>query len=259
MLQGIPKSSLFSHLRRPEVAVQQQGVTGMTQVVRRWIQAVRRSLGLEEPDRRPIRRAKPQLEALEGRWVPSTFYWAYSGAGQGDWNTAANWIGPTGAVPTNTDDVYFLGRPGRGSAVSNNPVTVKSLNVTQDYQGTITLNRPLTLTNGGDFEGGTISQPNGANSTITIQGGTFTIVDSNATGLTLNSSGNVSTLHVNAQATLNIGINGSYTIGDNIENEGTTTIGDGHTLGQVTFVNNAGVTNSGTFNLNGDSGTIGVN
>ncbi len=189
--------------------------------------------------------------------MPSTVWWTYNGATPGDWGTATNWS--NSAVPTSADDVYFYGRPGRGSAVSNSARTVKSLTLTQDYQGTLTLNSTLTLSNGGGFYGGVIAQPNGANSTITVQQGTFEVIAYNAGSLSLNSSGNLSTFHVNSPATLKIGVGGSYTIGDNIENEGTVTVGDGSLIGQVTFVNNAGVTNSGTFNLNGNSGTIGVN
>jgi hypothetical protein len=223
-----------------------------------WME-MKEALGIESSNpgskpRTPSRGAL-RVEGLEERWTPVTIsnVWQYAGAGAGDWDTVTNWS--LGHVPTTTEDAIFLNTSSQQSCVCNSSPTVGSLQIVGGYTGKVTLNKGITLSNGGQLASGTIDQPNGATSDITVQSGVFLF-----TGGTLNSTATRSTIHIGANATLNMyqTASDSGTIGDNIDNSGTINDQAG---AAYTFTNNAGITNNTTgqiYLIQGDLRTSGT-
>jgi len=132
-------------------------------------------LHCSSPASRKPRMFRPSLEMLEGRCVPTIYYWVLGGDTAGDWNVQANWRDSFGqnGVPGADDSAVFLpiGDEGTAPANVNVGVTIARINITSSYTRTITLSSALTI-DGGDpsaMAGGTIS---GAGD-LTIRNSTF--------------------------------------------------------------------------------------
>jgi hypothetical protein len=135
--------------------------------------------------RRPLR---PTVEALEDRWLLSTFTWV--GGTTGDFNTAANWLNQNNAngVP-GTFDTATIPANVTVTASQSDTVNGLTLNGTLDVQsGTFTVNgNGLTLASTGTLQvdgGGTAALGGGslagavnvaANGTLNFSGGTTTL------------------------------------------------------------------------------------
>src|SRR5262245_27587240 len=107
-------------------------------MLKQW---VRRLFGRNR-DRRvkaPLRRARPRLEGLEERAVPTTCIWNGSVANT-NWDDPNNWIG---RVPQNGDDVVFNGATADAacarSTSSTSQTNFASVTVNGDYGGVIYL------------------------------------------------------------------------------------------------------------------------
>ena len=151
----------------------------------------------------------------------------------GNWSVPGNW--DTGVIPGSADTVTFNATSSQNSFVDV-PFTITTLNVTNAYTGTVTLNAALTVLGNASLSSGT---------------GSF-----NTNGLTLTVNGNLSntsgsTLQVGT-STINVG--GDFTLGGTGNfNGGSGTINlDGN------FTNNiAGFTaGSSTFNFVGGDQTL---
>jgi hypothetical protein len=123
---------------------------------------------------------------------------------------------------------------------------VQQLQVIGGYTARITFNKGITLLAGGQLADGVIDQPGGAASDITVNAGTFLWW-----GGVLNSTPALSTIHFGMDATFDIQLWTDLTSGDKVDNAGDMTLTDGPSdSGNVGFTNGAGITNSGTIDLN---------
>ncbi len=196
-------------------------------------------------------RFRPRLEQLEVRYAPAaTFTWAYTGAGAGDFMTAANWSGgPVGQVPGQDDTIRFDATSVKDCTLNQSAQSkiVARIQMVNAYTGTFKLDAMLGVTSGGTLEGGTIIQSNGDASTLGFGGGTTTWK-----GTVLNGGQAVSSLIVGAGATFDVTSNAA-TIGDNLKNSGTVHF-KADMASDVTFTNNAGITNNSGASIFLDSG-----
>ena len=190
---------------------------------RRFDRPIRRTLC----KRRPNNRAFLQLEQLETRVTPTAYTWT-NGGGDNTWENPANWAGGMGSdYPgwnattsslTTTDTATFSG--GNASVtMSTRALTLDSLSVNL-YTGTITLNKNLTLNNGGSMNSATIIQGAGmTGTTLTILGGTFSWMGSDINPGTV-SIGNL-VIGATAEMDFNNATGNTETLGDNVSNYGT--------------------------------------
>jgi hypothetical protein len=148
------------------------------------MKSVWRRLWSTNLSRRIVRPCRLFLELLESRTTPTTFDWNGLG-GNNLWETPGNWVrtggnpgdypgwDATAGKPTTGDVVKFMAF--QANAIMQKPHELASLQITNLYRGTITLQDQLTLNQGGSMVSATIVQKTAtANGPITITGGTFT-------------------------------------------------------------------------------------
>jgi hypothetical protein len=180
---------------------------------------------------------RPALEALESRYALAAVY-NWSAPFNGLWNDPNNWQGgPAGTYPGAADDVIF-----NGTSLADCEVTVATvvagMSMASFYStGQLKLSAPLTLAGSSQLYGGTINQPNGDNSKLTILSGTLTV-----DGTTINDSANLSTVGVGPQGALRFENGPNQSVGSTIDSYGTVTFSSTMTA-DVSFTNNAGFIN----------------
>jgi hypothetical protein len=202
------------------------------------------------PIQYPRGHAGPEIPPPAGGGGFDVDVWIYNGAGAGDWNTPGNWL--QGRVPTAVDEAYFgiiydppLGKDVGSNANCKENVTggavAGTLDMDSSYSGTLELDQTLDVGDGAlIMAGGNISQPNGANSQITVSGLL------NWTGGQLNNSGE-STLEIeNADEGDSVVDKAAAQTADTFEIAQGVTIDFESTLTQtVNFNNGAGITMEG--------------
>jgi hypothetical protein len=192
-------------------------------------------------------------EFLKRRECPAVVNYTWNGPAGGAWTDPNYWAGGTpgqypGQVSTEQDVAIFNNTDTANCTLNNGtkPVVLSGLQVTGGYTGTITLNSPLGWTGQGgvnsQLAGGTINQPNGANSEIGVGGGVLTLGACNLNG----NPGVASTLIVAPGA--EVDVTAGAPIGDNIVNSGTVKLTTTMTQAE-NFTNNAGITNNGGASL----------
>jgi hypothetical protein len=197
--------------------------------------------------------ARPRLETLEERSVPSTVTWvggSGTGSQQTDWNFAANWS--TGRLPGSGDDVVINSSTNTTVNHAYNNVTVRSLTL----GSADTLNWSFgTLTVSG-------TSPN-VNGTVNLSGGTWTGPGNMTLGGLLTWTGG--TLGGTGTTTANAGIalNGSNTSetldGRTLVNANAQTITWSGTSNNLYIQDGAVLSNpaSSTFNVTADNSVYG--
>jgi hypothetical protein len=142
---------------------------------------------------------RPRLEDLESRTLLSTIAWLRPV--NGDWDTAANWVGSH--VPGNGDDAVI---PFRGITVTH-AMNTASVVVSLVNEAALDISGgSLQLRGGTAFAGG--DKPSRTNGPITVSGGTLTVGDIHGDfGVTLGGAGSVQnfgTLNLNVKSTLDV-------------------------------------------------------
>ncbi len=213
------------------------------------------------PTTRPISKPafKPSLEALDLRAMPALFTWT-DATGDNQFSDPYNWGNTAGvlSIPGPGDDILFpnfagaggpggqsggttgAGGPSGGSAdcygmQSSSGGPFNSITLTAGYTGTVTVTGPVQ-TNALYLNNGTIDQPAGAGSDITVLGGatpndnTWWLnpgwdggSDFYWTGGTLDSTNSGATLHITGSSTIAVIAPqnaGSQSTGDTLSFEG---------------------------------------
>lgn len=87
-------------------------------------------------------RSRLQIEALEDRCVPASFYWVATAPG--NWTDGNNWkseggdAAPPGEIPGPDDSVFIRGDKSTFDVIiDGEPVAVKNLAITEKYIGTL--------------------------------------------------------------------------------------------------------------------------
>jgi hypothetical protein len=99
---------------------------------------------------RPTRCKRLQVESLESRDVPAT-YWVWIGPAGGDWSTASNWNNDE--APPNGVPLYFGSLGGTNTSSIDNiaNLTVSELSENNTFTGSITIDPSVKLTVSGDM------------------------------------------------------------------------------------------------------------
>ena len=133
-------------------------------------------------------------------------------ASPGDWWEPSNW--QANRAPEPNDHLYFIGSYSQQNMTSlgSLPLTYAGIHVASDYTGTVSLTAPVSV---GTLEmaatGGTIDQPNGTGSALTVTS------RFEWTGGTINASATVSTVTVQtAVALVSTAANASVTLGSDL-------------------------------------------
>jgi hypothetical protein len=242
---------------------------------------------------------KPTLEALDLRAMPALFTWT-DATGDNQYSDPYNWGDTAGvlSIPGPGDDILFpnfagangpggqsggatgAGGPSGGSAdcygmQSNSGGPFNSITLTAGYTGTVTVTGPVQ-TDALYLNNGTIDQPAGSGSDMTVLGGATTNdytwwlnpgwnggSDFYWTGGTLNSTSNLANINISGSstiATIAPGNAGTLTTGDNVNlnngavatlSAGTLTLANGASLtlnGNSSFVVDPGEENTATLN-----------
>jgi hypothetical protein len=248
---------------------------------------VRRLFGA--PTTRPITKPafKPSLEALDLRAMPALFTWT-DATGDNQYSDPYNWANTAGvlSIPGPRDDILFTnfagangpggqsggltgaGGPTGGSAdcygMQSDPGgPFNSITLTAGYTGTVTVTGPVQ-TDALYLNNGTIDQPAGAGSDITVLGGatpndtTWWLnpgweggSDFNWTGGTLDSTNSGATLHISGSNTIAMIAPqnaGAVSTGDTISVEQAATAN--FMGGTVTFTGGLGISISGHSTVN---------
>jgi hypothetical protein len=149
-----------------------------------WLRKrVRVKSGVSGRKHRPrARTARPILEALEDRTVPSTLTWT-GAAGDNNWDTAANWYtgsSVAAAPPTNGDNVVING----GTVNLSHAASIASLSFSG---GTLAGAGDVTVTGPFTWEGGTVGNAGG----VTLDGNSAISTNPFLDGATLTNHGTV--------------------------------------------------------------------
>lgn len=138
----------------------------MRQAVGRWLKAARQAFGLDEPVRRPIRRTRLQLEALESRLVPTTNYHWVGGLSTNPtgWLDGRNWADDSGThysanryPGTGSDDyALFDSNATQDCNLTGTSIYIEGLSADANFSNTLNINyanlavdSPSVLQNGG--------------------------------------------------------------------------------------------------------------
>jgi hypothetical protein len=203
-----------------------------------------------------LRTAKPQLEALEERWCPSTVVWKNT---QGDynWGSASNWSG--GVLPGTGDTVEF-DDTGNVHCNLNVNATIASLTMTSGFTSYLSMGgHNLTInssTIASVLTGGSIDFT--SSHELLEFGGAIT---DHWYGTSLGGDANYGTVKIDAGATLDAaGATGGFlTLGADLQSYG---IVDVTTACTISITNNRSITNFGgsgfTFDAAGTVATSGA-
>jgi autotransporter-associated beta strand protein len=210
---------------------------------------------------------RPRLDSLEERVAPATDVWSGASPVDGNWATAANWVG--GAAPSPGDDLVFPGGAARLTANNNftagtnfNSITVAGAGYT--LQGNrVTLQAGLSITTAVANNTTTVKLPLqlGADQTFTSNYHATTLnlqgtLDTNGYTLTVDGSGTTTVsatvtgagnLAKNGPGTLNLTVANFYT-GQTTVNAGIVQLSGGGTLGST--IASVTVAAGGTLQLN---------